>query len=156
MSEAAFQVSLLDHGTAAAEVHRLFQRAYTVEAALLQVTDFPPLARTQADIESADSEFLGVHGGAGLIAVVELERAPGQVLIASLVVDPDFFRQGIARNFLGHVIAACECQSLVVETATANLPALKLYQAMGFALDSEHITGDGIRMARLRFVGTAD
>ena len=152
MPEQTFQVRLLDHGAAASQIHGLFQRSYAVEAALLKLNNFPPLARTPADIENAESEFLGVFAGDSLIAAAELERDPDQVIIASLVVDPDFFRRAIARKLMEHVIAGCHDQALYVETATANLPALRLYKAAGFRLVSEFMTSDGIRKARLRHI----
>ena len=54
------------------------------------------------------------------------------VLIASLVVDPDYCRQGLARLLLRHVISIYAKDFLQVETATGNRPAMALYASLGF------------------------
>jgi ribosomal protein S18 acetylase RimI-like enzyme len=143
------QISLLAPQDFAPEIHRLFQRAYAVEARLINVRDFPPLARSCSAIQEAKSEFFGARTEADLRGVIELEHQSGVVLIASLVVDPDYFRQGLARLLLQHVISIYAKDFLRVETATANRPAMALYASLGFELRGEFAKADGLRMSRL-------
>lgn len=44
-------------------IFQVFQRSYKVEAALIGVTDFPPLLRTARDIEQAQTQFYGFYEG---------------------------------------------------------------------------------------------
>ena len=143
------QISPLAPQDCAPEIHQLFQRAYAVEARLINVKDFPPLMRSCREIQEAKSEFFGIISEAGLRGIIELEQQSGAVLIASLVVDPDYFRQGLARLLLEQVISVYRDRALRVETATANLPAMALYASMGFVVRGEYAKTDGLRMSRL-------
>jgi len=89
----------------APQVHRLFQRAHAVEARLINVRGFPPLARSCRAIQEAKSEFFGACTEADLRGVIELEHQSDVVLIACLVEDPDYCRQGLARLLFRHVIS---------------------------------------------------
>ena len=149
MSEDVHQVCALAPRDSAPDIYRLFQRAYAVEARLINVQDFPPLARSCSAIQEAETEFFGVSSEAGLHGVIELEQQSGAVLIASLVVDPDAFRQGFARSLLEHVIYIYPDKDLRVETATANLPAMALYASLGFEVGGEYAKADGLRMSQL-------
>lgn len=149
MSEAACQIRALNQQDCAPDIYRLFQRAYAVEAGLLNVRNFPPLVRSCSAIKEARTEFFGVRIEAGLCGVIELEQQYGAVLIASLAVDPCCFRQGLARLLLTHVISIYPDKVLRVETATANLPAVALYTKTGFELSDEYVKADGLRMSRL-------
>ncbi|WP_405600833.1 MULTISPECIES: GNAT family N-acetyltransferase [unclassified Pseudoalteromonas] len=85
-----------------------FQRAYTIEAQLIDVLDFPPLSRTVNDIKNDCLD------------------------ICSLTVDPDYFRKGIAHKLLESVLAITPVSRAIVETAVANTPAINLYKKHGF------------------------
>ncbi|HBP99429.1 MAG TPA: hypothetical protein DD672_02980 [Gammaproteobacteria bacterium] len=143
------QISPLAPQDFAPEIHRFFQRAYAVEARLINVRDFPPLARSCSAIQEAKSQVFGACTEAGLRGVIELEHQSGVVLIASLVVDIDYSRQGLARFLLQHVISIHAKDSLWVETATANRPAMALYASLGFGVRGEFAKADGLRMSRL-------
>ena len=138
----------------APQIHRLFQRAYAVEAKLINVRDFPPLLRSCKEIQEAKSEFFGIRSEAELRAVIELEQQPGAILTASLVVDPDYFRLGLACLLLEHVMSVFPDRALRVETATANLPAMALYASLGFVERGEYAKTDGLRMSRLEMERT--
>lgn len=75
------------------------RRAYQIEAALLNATDFPPLRETIDEID--------VEEPIGFVYVID-DDIVGAVTIADgtitrLVVDPSYFRQGIAQSLLRHV-----------------------------------------------------
>ncbi|TMP76680.1 GNAT family N-acetyltransferase, partial [Pseudoalteromonas phenolica] len=52
--------------------------------------------------------------------------------IDSLTVDPSYFRKGIAGELLSFAMSEFDVKKVIVETATANAPAIKLYNKHGF------------------------
>ena len=103
------------------------RRAYRVEARLLDTTDFPPLRETIDEID--------VEAPIGFVYVID-DDIVGAVTIADgtitrLVVDPAYFRQGIAQSLLHHVIKRHQARHVM--TGARNLPALSLYTRFGFS-----------------------
>jgi len=125
----------------------LLHAAYSVEARLIGAGRFPPLERTLTSVMRSESAWFGVADGDALVAAVELEEhddatwardadggSPG-LLIASLVVEPARFRQGLGRALVRHVLELAATRGdrpVRVSTATANEPASKLYRGLGF------------------------
>ena len=109
-----------------------FQRAYTIEAQLIDVLDFPPLSRTVNDIKTSETLFYGYHENECLAAVIEFDIKNDCLDICSLTVDPDYFRKGIAHKLLESVLAITPVSRAIVETAVANTPAINLYKKHGF------------------------
>ena len=52
----------------------------------------------------------------------------------SLVVDPNYFRRGIASKLIDFVLNHYEVNMFTVETGKDNGPARKLYEGFGFEL----------------------
>ena len=70
----------------------------------------------------------------------------GNILdINSLVVNPKFFRRGIARKLIEFVFNTFDSNLFVVETGLANGPATKLYKKFGFIEVKQWDTDHGIR-----------
>ena len=80
-----------------------------------------------------------------LAAVVEIDTNNNRILIRSLVVHPDFFRQGIAGKLLIFVFETFKSNLFVVETGLENGPATKLYEKFGFVEVHQWDTNHGIR-----------
>lgn len=102
------------------------RRAYQVEAALLDTIDFPPLRETLEEIDvEAPTGFVFLVGDtlAGAVTVDDLT-------ITRLVVDPAYFRQGIARSLLQHLFEHSHAKHVM--TGARNRPALVLYARFGF------------------------
>lgn len=139
-------IDTLDHTrpSVAAMIYRLFQRAYTVEANLLGVSNFPPLSRTPERIQNANRQFIGSYDGGVLTAALEYHQLGMRLLIDSVVVDPNYFRQGLAKHLLLTVLRDTTWQSAEVETATANTPAIALYRGLGFQEIRRFHTPQGI------------
>jgi len=102
------------------------RRAYRVEARLLDTTDFPPLRETIDDINT--------ESPIGFVYVID-DIVTGAVTIddltiTRLVVDPAYFRQGIAQSLLHHVFEQSHAKHVM--TGARNLPALTLYARFGF------------------------
>ena len=114
------------------QIYSLFQRSYTIEAELLGMDEFPPLKRMANDFQVSESDFYGSLEQGQLIALIEVEKQDENIHIASMLVHPDFFRQGLAQNLLEYVQANRALSKLTVDTAEKNEAACSLYRKMGF------------------------
>ncbi len=54
--------------------------------------------------------------------------------IQSLVVDPEYFRRGIARALIIFIMEKFDTRKFTVETGKNNSPARSLYEGFGFKL----------------------
>ena len=62
-----------------------------------------------------------------------------------MVVDPVFFRQGIARKLMEYVFNTFDSKLFVVETGLENGPATKLYKKFDFKEVKQWNTDHGVR-----------
>ena len=129
----------------AKKMRLIFQASYKVEATLLNVTNFPPLKRPLENYTESNTEFYGYSINEILAAVVEIDTNNNFILIRSLVVHPDFFRQGIAGKLIKFVFETFKSNLFVVETGLENGPATKLYEKFGFVEVHQWDTNHGIR-----------
>ena len=129
----------------AKKMHLVFQASYKVEATLLNATNFPPLKRPLENYTESNTEFYGYSIKEVLAAVVEIDTNNNYILIRSLVVHPDFFRQGIAGKLLTFVFETFKSNLFVVETGLENGPATELYEKFGFVEVHQWDTNHGIR-----------
>jgi ribosomal protein S18 acetylase RimI-like enzyme len=129
----------------AKKMRLIFQASYKVEATLLNATNFPPLRRPLENYTESNTEFYGYSINEVLAAVVEIDTNNNYILIRSLVVHPDFFRQGIAGNLIKFVFETFKSNLFVVETGLENGPATKLYEKFGFVEVHQWDTNHGIR-----------
>ncbi|MCP5106781.1 MAG: GNAT family N-acetyltransferase [bacterium] len=122
----------------ALQIHRLSQSAYQIEAELLGVTEFPPLNRTVDDILNSSSQFFGCTKNNDLVAAVEIENTGHHhIHIAGLVVSPDCFRQGLGRRLVLWTLEQIKWKVATVSTDSANIPAIRLYEKLGFQKSSQ-------------------
>ena len=125
--------------------------AYSVEAQLLDVTDFPPLRRALAGILAPHSTFAGIYCDGRLVAAIEIEAVSNAgSVIAALVVAPDRFGKGLGETLVRRAIDLFGCPHIDVTTAVANVPARALYAKVGFREVSHWTTGEGLSMVALR------
>ena len=132
----------------AQKIWTVFQVSYAVEAKLLNAINFPPLQRTVEDFLSSKTVFYGFMQDYELAAVVEIAANPAMTHIQSLVVDPVFFRQGIAGKLIDFVFNTFHAPIFMVETGLANEPAKRLYLKYGFEEVAVWDTSHGIRKIR--------
>lgn len=128
----------------AKSIRQVFQVSYAVEAQLLKAKEFPPLKRPLEDFITSESIFYGYFEGQVLAAVVEVKKDQRIVHIQSLVVDPTYFRRGIASQMLQFLIDEFSCPKWTVETGAANAPAIALYERHGFRIVKQWMTEIGI------------
>ncbi|MCM4150734.1 GNAT family N-acetyltransferase [Arenibacter sp. N53] len=129
----------------AKKLHELFQVSYRIEAELLGVSDFPPLRRTTTDFQNSNTQFFGLWKDDVLAAAAEIDQPRNTLDICSLVVHPNYFRQGIARKLLHFLENYDNSETIIVETGWANAPAIALYKKFGFQETREYISEGDIK-----------
>jgi len=127
------------------KIRSVFQLSYRIEAKLLNATDFPPLKRTLENYVNSNTEFFGFLKDKELAGVIEIEHNNNFTHINSLVVDPSFFRQGIAGKLMEFVFNTFDSNLFVVETGLENGPATELYKKFDFKEVKQWNTDHGIR-----------
>ena len=130
------------------KIHSVFQVSYTTEAKLLNVMDFPPLKRSVEDFIQSNSEFYGYRCNEEIVAIIEIESNYNSIHINSLVVDPKYFRQGIAQELLTFIIESTNSITITVDTAVDNTPACTLYKKFEFRELEFWETEIGIKIVR--------
>ena len=131
----------------ARQIYTILRQAYLVEARLVGIEKFPPLERTLSQIEESPSIFFGYRYHATLVAIAEVEvEEAGSINIASLAVDPAYFRRSFGSRLLTGVLGCLPWQRVTVSTAEANHPAIHLYKKLGFQLLSRWQTPEAISM----------
>jgi ribosomal protein S18 acetylase RimI-like enzyme len=149
------RVVTLDHRdlAVATAIHAVQRLAYAQEAALLGVKDFPPLERTPADIQASGETYLGALLSNEIVGSVSLshDEESDQITIASLVVHPHHQRQGVARLLLAGALKQSEGHVVTVSTGAKNLPAVRLYQKLGFVEYARCTIGnEALELVKLR------
>ena len=135
--------------TIANNIRSVFQDSYAVEAKLLNAKDFPPLKRSLESYSKGINDFFGYLKNHELAGVIEINNESDFTHIQSLVVAPNFFRQGIARQLMEFVLQTYNSKPCMVETGAANAPAIALYLKFGFKEVKQWNTESGIRKVRL-------
>ena len=137
----------------AKDIRAIFQASYKIEAALLKAVDFPPLKRPLERFLSTPTQFFGYLREETLAGVIEIESLPNATSINSLVVHPDFFRQGIGKALMEYTLVHFRTPRFVVETGVDNGPATTLYRKLGFTEVRQWDTDHGVRKVQFELVG---
>ena len=127
------------------KIRSVFQVSYSIEAKLLNAKDFPPLKRPLESYVKSNTTFFGYLKNKELAGIIEIDYDNDTTQINSLVVDPKFFRQGIARKLIEFVFETFNSNLFVVETGLKNEPALELYKKLDFKEVKQWNTDFGIR-----------
>ena len=143
-------ISLINHKQHenAQNIRRVFQVSYKVEAELLGASNFPPLSRPLDAFYNCPNDFVGYFVELKLVAVVEMKHEAAHMHIQSLVVDPNYFRRGIASKLIDFVLNHYEVNMFTVETGKDNGPARKLYEGFGFELQKTYTAAENILKVR--------
>ncbi len=143
-------IQLLDHTqtSVAQKIRAIFQVSYVVEANLLQAINFPPLQRKLSSFIKCENDFYGFYMGNEIAGVIELRKIPDATHVQSLVVDPFFFRKGIALKLMLFVLENYKTPTFKVETGVDNIPAIQLYKKLGFIQTLKWNTNHGIQKVR--------
>ncbi len=126
-------------------IRSVFQRSYSIEANLLNVKDFPPLKRPLESYVKSNTAFFGYLKNQELAGIIEIDYENNATHINSLVVEPKFFRQGIARQLMEFVFKTFDSNLFVVETGLKNEPACEFYKKFDFKEVKQWDADFGIR-----------
>ncbi len=127
------------------KIRAVFQASYAIEAALLNAKNFPPLQRTLEQFLESNTIFFGVLKNDEFAGVIEISEYHSHTHINSLVVEPKFFRQGIASKLMQFVIHKFDSKRFTVETGVLNTPACQLYKNFNFKEVMQWDTDHGVR-----------
>tara|TARA_A100001037_G_C14851485_1_gene501019 strand:+ start:59 stop:511 length:453 start_codon:yes stop_codon:yes gene_type:complete len=146
-------ISILDHTLElnANRIWRIFQRSYAVEAKILSVENFPPLQRTIQEFLTSNSMFYACYIESDICGIIEV-NVNTCIHIQSLVVDPDYFRRGIASRLITFLLLKYDNFTFSVETGLKNVPAIQLYKSFGFEQVSIFDTNHGVRKVRFKLI----
>lgn len=132
------------------QVYRVQVAAYTVEADIIGAVTFPPLHGTLQELrDSKDEAYLYLVDEVAVGAIF-LEMTSSSVLISKLIVEPDFFRRGIAKALIRYSLELYPETDFEVGTGSANFPALELYLSFGFRVVEETSLEGNIIISRLQ------
>ena len=123
----------------------IFQSSYAIEAKMLKAINFPPLNRTVSQFLQSETNFYAFYEGEIICGIIEIDHNNTLTHIQSLVVDPEYFRRGIARNLVSYIISIYNSKMITVETGLKNLPAIKLYKSFNFREKNQWDTDHGVR-----------
>lgn len=133
----------------AKKIHGVFQRSYKIEADLIGAEDFPPLKRSVNDFQKSNTYFYGAWKGEDLSSIIEVNIDELKLEICSLVVNPKYFRQGIGSKMMKFILEKHPRNKTLVETASANQPAIRLYEKHGFKITRKWMLDIGIEKVEL-------
>lgn len=103
--------------------------AYRVEADLIGFDDIPPLHEDARQVRQHRLQWLGSWEGDRLVGVIGWTLDDDVCDIDRLAVHPDFARRGHGRALVGKLL---KHRTITVSTGTANAPARRLYESLGF------------------------
>lgn len=118
------------------ELLQVQKAAYLIEANLIGFYDIPPLKDTLSSLQSCNEIFYGYFIEDKLAGAISY-KIPGEVLdIHRMVVNPAYFRQGIAGQLLNFLLTeqaiTRNIKKVIVSTGAKNEPARQLYLRFGF------------------------
>jgi ribosomal protein S18 acetylase RimI-like enzyme len=107
--------------------------AYQVEADIIGYQEIPPLTDTIRTLQSCGEVFYG-YFDPFLAGVVSYKIEHQMLDIHRVVVHPHFFRRGIGKAMVQFLLNTYKdkVDGFIVRTGKKNIPALKLYQQLGF------------------------
>ena len=123
--------------------------AYAIEAELIAYADLPPAHETVEQLQASGEELWLCEEDGELVGAVGLESSETELLIARLFVAPTAFRRGVGTALVRHALAQAGGRRVRVGTATANAPALALYERLGFRRNREHEPAPGVHYIEL-------
>jgi ribosomal protein S18 acetylase RimI-like enzyme len=141
-------LDLSDRPTAA-RVVEIQRAAYAVEAALIGFDGIPARSATLENLLATAMRFewSGIRSAGTVVAAMAVSMESGMCDIDRLVVDPGWFRRGLARALLSALPTGV---AVTVSTGSANGPGIALYEGMGFVAESVETVAPGLEVTHLR------
>lgn len=122
--------------------------SYRVEAEIIGFDDIPPLRDTVETIQTCEESFVGYILSQELAGFISYELTDDGVDICRMVVHPNFFRRGIAKQLLSFLLDGVAAHKKVtVSTGDKNEPAKSLYRGFGFSEVDQIEVAPGVQLA---------
>lgn len=131
------------------ELWSLQHKAYRLEAELIGFNEIPPLLETREMLAGSKEEFYGCFDGSGDLmgAAAVLEESPGKLTVTRMMVNPKYFRKGVAGALLEFIFGHySRMEQFIVSTGKLNLPAVGLYTKHGFIPASVEEVAPGVEL----------
>ena len=127
-------IKKLDHTNQAiaTKMRIVFQESYAIEAKLLNAINFPPLQRPLQNYIKSTTTFFGYHIKDEIVGIIEVSSKEKTTHINSLVVSPHFFRQGIGRQLMQHILQNFSSKVFTVETGLRKYTCIKIVYKLWF------------------------
>ena len=127
-------IKKLDHTNQAiaTKMRIVFQESYAIEAKLLNAINFPPLQRPLQSYIESTTTFFGYHIKDKIVGIIEVSPKEKTTHINSLVVSPHFFRQGIGRQLMQHILQNFSSKVFTVETGLRKYTCIKIVYKLSF------------------------
>lgn len=126
--------------------------SYQIEADLIGFQGIPALSETVEDILNSKEIFLGYYEDDQLLGVLSYEENEDFVDICRLVVSPASFRRGIGRQLVSYIMEEIRgSREVVVSTGLKNIPAVTLYEKLGFQQERTVEIAPGIQIVNMRY-----
>ncbi|RDU34978.1 GNAT family N-acetyltransferase [Neobacillus piezotolerans] len=139
----------------ALDVLRIQLPSYQVEAELIDFYGIPALNDTAETLMKSGETFYGYYENGSLCGAISFKKENGTIDIHRLMVHPDHFRKGIARQLLHSLVQNNrEEKRLIVSTGANNTPAVRFYEQSGFQKTAEDIIAGTLAIARFEKQGT--
>ncbi|KWX80485.1 GNAT family N-acetyltransferase [Paenibacillus jilunlii] len=125
----------LQNGDILSELWSLQHKAYRLEAERIGFHEIPPLLETRDMLSRSKECFYGSFDDSGELmgAVAVQEESSGRLTVTRMMVNPDFFRQGVAGRLLEYIFGQYpDMDQFIVSTGKLNEPAVALYTKHGF------------------------
>ncbi|MGM0902191.1 MAG: GNAT family N-acetyltransferase [Bacillota bacterium] len=133
----------------ARQVFALQKNSYRVEAEIIGSHEIPPLMESLEELMTSGETFLGCYERREIVAVLSYKRDSKLVDIHRMMVHPNHFRKGIARHLLAHLEEnETGVHELTVSTGSANIPAINLYEKLGFKKVGNTVVGEGLSLTQ--------
>jgi N-acetylglutamate synthase-like GNAT family acetyltransferase len=135
----------------AKELYRLQIDSYSIEAQVIGSSQIPPL-KESFEVFLKSLQVVWMFSNENIVnGAVFVELSEDETTISKLIVSPTFFRKGVGRNLVEHVLASFRDKDIKVATASKNIPARQLYEKLGFRQVYQQMTPEGIEIVHYLF-----
>lgn len=125
--------------------------SYTVEAKLINFYDIPALKDSVETLQKCGESFYGYYEQGILVGAISLKVDGGVVDIHRLIVHPEHFRKGIAKQLLNFVMKEIQdIHTIIVSTGSKNSPAVLFYLKNGFMNIGEIQITEGLTITKFQ------
>ncbi|WNF38228.1 GNAT family N-acetyltransferase [Bacillaceae bacterium IKA-2] len=120
--------------------------AYRVEAEIIDFFEIPPLKDTVASLQQCGETFFGFYLNEEMCGAISIKVEKNVIDIHRLIVNPNYFRKGIAKRLLDSIESMEGIETIKVTTGSKNTPAVNFYEGSGFNRGGEIILNERLSL----------